>query len=280
MDCFTAFSTKKKVSIVIPSYNESENLKEMIPKLARILEDLSIKGEIIVVNDGSEDETDQVCDEILSRWHRWGYDDSNLSFKVLRHEVNLGKTQALSTGFYNAKGDYLFLLEADMQYNPRDIIRFIPLLDIGYDIVCGWRRHRADPPHRILLSKIQNIIQRIIFGTNINDHNVGFIGYRREVARILFNPNFIKELGLGRAHHRTVLALARYLGFTIDEVPVRHYSRRWGKSKVEGYKAIIETVKAFIKLYITLTFKREKIFSVYSKVIKELGGYGDNLNTS
>ncbi len=237
---------REKISIVIPAYNEAMNLKELIPSLADVLRDLSIIGEIIVVNDGSKDETDDVCEEIINKWHAWGYDDCGIKFRVLRHEKNLGKTQALSTGFYSAEGDYLFLFEADMQYNPRDLIRFLPLLNIGYDIVCGWRRHRADPPHKIILSKVQNIIQRIVFGTNINDHNVGFIGYRREVARILFHPNFIKELGLGRAHHRTVLALARYLGFTIDEVPVRHYSRKWGKSKVEGCKTIIETIKVFI----------------------------------
>lgn len=251
------------ISIVVPAYNEAQNLAILIPIIVKTFKDFSIDGEIIIVDDGSEDETEQVCKEISER-----YRSNGVNIQILRHEKNLGKTRALSTGFQNCNGKYVFLFEADLQYDPRDIMRFIPLLDIGYHIVCGWRRHRADPPHRIMLSKVQNIVQRLIFGTNLNDHNVGFIGYRRWVALTLFDPTFIEELGVGRAYHRIVLALGRCLGFTIDEVPVRHYARKYGKSTIKGIRASIETLKAFIKLYTLLTFKRKKLFHIYNKVRK------------
>lgn len=250
--------------MIVPAYNEADNLKRLVPKILEVFNRYSINGEIILVNDGSTDNTKEICESFAKNWED--------IIKVVNHERNLGKTMAFSSGIYASCGDYCFLFEADLQYDPRDIVKFLPLLDIGYDIVSGWRRHRADPPHRILLSKAQNLLQRLFFGTNLSDHNSGFIGYRRSVALILFNPEFIEEIGLGRSYHRMVLSIARRLGFTIDEVSVRHYPRASGKSYISGWKTTLETAKAFVKLYFLFTFKWKKLLESYHKSKSKLLG--------
>lgn len=245
--------TEPFISIILPAFNEGKNLPPLVDELVETLNRYELDGEIILVNDGSEDNTFSTCEKFASR-----YDN----VIAIHHKSNQGKTMAQATGFRQARGKYVFLLESDRQYDPRDIPRFIPSLELDYDIVNGWRRHRSDTLHRILLSKAYNLLHRFFFGTNIYDHNSGFKAFRREVALKLYKTTLIESLGFKKSYHRVALSLAKNMGFTIDEVPVRHYLRRSGKSYIKSYKTPFETLVAILRLRYLLSFKRAKLTSL------------------
>lgn len=242
--------TEPFISIILPAFNEGKNLPPLVDELVETLNRYELDGEIILVNDGSEDNTFDICEEFASR-----YDN----VIAIHHKTNQGKTMAQAAGFLQARGKYVFLLESDRQYDPRDIPRFIPSLQLDYDIVNGWRRHRSDSLHRILLSKAYNLLHRVVFGVSIYDHNSGFKAFRREVAIKLYDRVLIEELGFGKSYHRIGLSLAKNMGFTIDEVPIRHYKRASGESYINPFKTPLKTLVALLKLRYLLSFKREKL---------------------
>lgn len=242
------------ISVVVPAFNEAENLPTVVSDLLSAFNRYAINGEIILVNDGSKDNTGNICNGLASRYG---------NVITIHHEVNEGKTMAQTTGFSHATGEYVFLFESDRQYDSRDIPRFISSLYLDYDIVNGWRRHRSDKLHRILLSKAYNVLHRFLFGTNIYDHNSGFKAFRTEVALKLYNPTLIESLGFKKSYHRVALSLAKNMGFTIDEVPVRHYPRRSGKSYIKSFKTPFETLMAILRLRYLLSFKRAKLTSLF-----------------
>jgi glycosyltransferase involved in cell wall biosynthesis len=202
------------LSVVIPAYNEEENVPILYEKLKKVLDGLGQDYEIIFVDDGSTDGTYQRLKQLAEK-------DSQL--KVIRFKRNYGQTAAMSAGFEHAKGDVIITLDADLQNDPEDIPLLLEKLKEGYHVVSGWRKDRKDPfLSRKLPSMIANWLISKITGVHLHDYGCTLKAYRAEV---------VKDLELFGDMHRFLPALTKRRGAKITEVVVRHHPRMFGKSK-------------------------------------------------
>ena len=219
------------ISIVVPVFNEEENLPELYSELEKILKKLNKSYEIIFVDDGSTDNSFKVLNEIKKK-------DRNV--KIIKLRRNFGKSTALSIGLKKAQGEIIITLDADLQDNPNEIPKFLKKIDEGYDLVVGWRFKRKDPITKKLPSKIFNWLTSILTGIKIHDFNCCFKAFRKEVAK---NIKIYGEL------HRYIPVLAFWKGYRIAEVKVDHRPRKYGKSKY----GVMRLVSGFLDL-ITVKF--------------------------
>ncbi len=220
------------LSIVIPVFNEAENLHELYDRLTNALTRLKKSYEIIFVDDGSTDSSF----EFLR-----GLARMDPAVRAIRFRRNFGQTAAMSAGFDHARGDVIIPMDADLQNDPIDIGRLLEKLDEGYDIVSGWRADRKDG---FILRRIPSILaNRLIAkmtGVYLHDFGCTLKAYRREV---LENIRLYGEL------HRFIPALAKLIGAEIAEVKVAHHPRTRGKSKY----GISRTIRVILDL-ITIKF--------------------------
>ena len=201
------------ISAVVPAYNEAESLPELNRELVAALERLGREWEIVYIDDGSRDGSDQVIESLAAAEPR---------VRGVSLRRNFGKSAALAIGFRLARGERFATLDADLQDDPAELPVLIEALDGGLDLVSGWKRHRKDPPTKVVPSWFFNTVTSAVVGIRLHDFNCGFKLYRREVAEAL---EVYGEL------HRFLPALAHWRGFKVGEVPVRHRARRFGKSK-------------------------------------------------
>ena len=211
--------TAPDISIVIPFYNEEENvvpvLQETLAVMRNLAETRGWSFEIIGVDDGSEDQT---LDRLLEIFQR------TPELRVLHFGVNYGQTAALSAGFHHARGRWTLSMDGDGQNDPADIPRLLEVLEqTDADVVSGWRKDRKDPwLTRRLPSQTANRLISVITGVYLRDYGCTLKAYRSEV---------LKDLHLYGEMHRFIPALTRWLGARVVELPVRHRPRRRGRSK-------------------------------------------------
>ena len=202
------------LSIVIPIYNEVDNLRPLCQRVHAVLAPLDWSYELVLIDDGSRDGSS----ELLAELHA---EDDTL--KVLRFRRNFGQTAALAAGFEYAHGDVIVSLDGDLQNDPVDIPRLLAKLDEGYDLVNGWRMKRQDPfLSRRLPSQIANKIISLTTRVKLHDYGCTLKAFRRDVA---------KGLKLYGEMHRFIPALAGDMGARIAELPVTHHARKHGTSK-------------------------------------------------
>jgi len=202
------------ISVVIPLYNEEENIEPLYTQLKAALEGVGREYEIIAVDDGS---TDRSFD-VLKRLH-----EGEERLKVIRLRRNFGQTAAFSAGFDYASGDVVITMDADLQNDPADIPKLLKLIEEGYDVVSGWRLHRKDPfLTRRLPSMMANWLISKVTGVHLHDYGCSLKAYRREVVK---NVHLYGDL------HRFIPAIASWMGISVAEVPVHHRARRFGRSK-------------------------------------------------
>jgi len=202
------------LSVVIPAYNEEENVPILYEKLKKVLDGLGQDYEIIFVDDGSTDGTYQRLKQLAEK-------DSRL--KVIRFKRNYGQTAAMFASFEHAKGDVIITLDADLQNDPEDIPPLLEKLEEGYHVVSGWRKDRKDPfLSRRLPSMVANWLISKITGVHLHDYGCTLKAYRAEV---------VKDLELFGDMHRFLPALTKRRGAKITEVVVRHHPRMFGRSK-------------------------------------------------
>jgi len=204
----------KKLSFVIPVYNEDRSLKQLYDEI--IENTLNYDYEIIFVDDGSTDNSYQVM---------LGLAEKDKKVKLLRLRKNFGKAVGLQIGFGHAAGEIIFTLDADLQDDPSEIPNFLEMISKGYDLVTGWKKKRRDPISKKIPSRIFNAVVSSSFHLKLHDYNCGFKAYRKEV---------IQELDIYGEMHRYIPALAKAKGFKIAEIPVKHRPRKFGKSKYGG----------------------------------------------
>ena len=210
----TGPASRPALSVVIPVYNEEENLPLLYQALRDALEGLAEPWEVLLVDDGSEDGSFQVLRELHRRDPR---------LRVVRFRRNFGQTAAFAAGFDLARGKVIITLDADLQNDPRDIPLLLQDLRAGdYDVVSGWRVHRQDNLLRRLPSVVANKLISRVTGVHLHDYGCSLKAYRSEVVK---NVHLYGEL------HRFIPALASWMGVRIHELPVRHHPRRHGKSK-------------------------------------------------
>ncbi len=209
-----AESPPPELSVVVPIYNERDNVAPLHEALSYALAALGMRYEIVLVDDGSRDGTRDVLRSL-------GAVDPHLRVVLFRR--NYGQTAAMAAGFRIARGRTIVSMDGDLQNDPADIGRLVQKLDEGFDVVCGWRRHRQDRvATRLLPSKIANLLIARVTGARIHDTGCSLKAYRSWVVR---------SLHLYSDMHRFLAALGVGLGARITEVPVRHHPRRAGKSK-------------------------------------------------
>lgn len=209
------------ISIVIPVYNEAENVPLLYRKLKDDLSSLDRTYEIIFIDDGSTDDTFAKLKEAQA-------DDDRI--RIIKFRRNFGKAAALNTAFRQVKGEVVITMDGDLQDDSAEIPKFLDKIDEGYDLVSGWKYPRNDPITKTAPSKVFNKLTCWMTGVNLHDFNCGFKAYKREVTDAL---HLYGEL------HRYTPVLANYYGFNIAEVTVRHHPREFGKSKY-GAKRVIK----------------------------------------
>ena len=219
------------ISIVIPIYNEEENVQILHEKLREVLNPLKEDYEILFIDDGSTDRTLSLLEEIQAM-------DKKVIVLSLRR--NFGQTAAFAAGFDFARGDVIITMDGDLQNDPADIPKLLELIKDN-DLVSGWRKKRRDPFFtRRLPSKIANWLISKVTGVKLHDYGCSLKAYRRDV---------IKNLKLYGEMHRFIPAVASWYGVRVAEVETVHHPRMRGKSKY----GISRTIKVVLDL-ITVKF--------------------------
>lgn len=230
--------SKIDLSMVIPVYNEADNLRPLYAELSQVLEGLGGRWEIIFINDGSNDGSEVVLKELAL---------NDLNVKVIHFRRNYGQTAAMAAGFELAQGEVVVTLDADLQNDPRDIPRLLEKMAEGYDLVSGWRANRQDHAlSRRLPSKIANRIIAKLTNVRLHDYGCTLKAYKRGV---------IKNIRLYGEMHRFIPALANFLGIAVTEIPVNHRPRIHGSTKyglARTYRVILDLINVrFLMDYFT-----------------------------
>lgn len=201
------------LSILIPIYNEEQNIPILFSELEKVFETIKKRVEVIFIDDGSNDNSFDQLQKLKGK--------NNL--KIIKFKRNFGQTAALSAGFAYATGEIIITMDADLQNDPRDIPLLLNKIEDGYDIVSGWRRNRKDSFFlRRAPSFFANYIISRCTGVYLHDYGCTLKAYKKEL---------VKKLNLYGELHRFIPALLSWSGASIKEVEVRHHPRKYGKSK-------------------------------------------------
>jgi len=223
---------KMKISIVIPAYNEEKNIERLLRDVYTVFRKNKYSGDIVVVNDCSTDKTLEICTKLKK-------EIKNL--KIVTHGKRSGKTAAVLSGLKIVKTKYMIMIDADYQYDPKDIPKIAKKLN-DYKLVSGRRIERKDPFRRLFFSYFFNLIIKKLFGIKIHDINCGLKGYLTDMLRNIefkFSGFFIDTELLAKIHKK---------GIDVTEVKIRHYHRKHNASKINCIKLGIDTSINAIKL--------------------------------
>jgi len=204
------------ISVVIPLYNEAESLPELAAWIRRVMDDHRFSYEIILVDDGSTDDSWMVIE---------GLKAINPKISAVKFRRNYGKSAALNVGFAAAQGDVVITMDADLQDSPDEIPELYRRISQGgFDLVSGWKQKRHDPPSKTIPTKLFNSVTRNMSGIhNLHDFNCGLKAYRKEV---------VKSIEVYGEMHRYIPVIAKWAGFRrIDEQVVQHFPRKYGTTK-------------------------------------------------
>ena len=209
------------LSVVIPVYNEEENLRELAERLMRTLTTMGRPFEIILVDDGSSDRSWEILTEL--------HDQYPQNLRGLQFNRNFGQHQAIFAGFQAARGQVMITLDADLQNPPEEIPRLVAKLEEGYDTVGGWRENRRDSLFRKLPSHLVNVVMSKVTGVKLRDYGCMLRAYRREV---------IDSINQCHESSSFIPALANLYSHRVAEIPVGHAERERGKSKYSLIKLL------------------------------------------
>jgi hypothetical protein len=224
-----AQSAAQSLSVIFPAFNEEENIRAVVEDACRIISKFAPVFEIIVVNDGSEDRTGEICDDLALEFP---------DVRVVHHTRNRGYGAALKTGIERARYDVIFFTDSDGQFDLREVAKLLEQTD-AYDIVAGYRARRHDPPHRLLFAWGWNILVRRVLGVKTRDIDCAFKAFKRHVF------DSIQIHSAGAMVNAEIFAQAYAFGMTVKEVPVSHFPRRHGEPTGDNVAVIS---KAFREL--------------------------------
>lgn len=244
----------RRISVIIPLYNEKDSLEELHRGIAEVLERMAALAEIIYVNDGSTDGSEEVLKELQQQDPR---------IKIIRFRRNFGKSSALSAGFREARYEVIVTMDADLQDLPSEMHKLVEKLEEGSDLVSGWKRDRKDPLGKRWPSKLYNFVTSVLTGVPLHDMNCGFKAYRRKV---------VEEIQVYGEMHRYIPVLASYRGFVVSEVPVVHQKRRFGRSKY-GVARFVSGFFDLLTVIMLTRYNRKPLhaFGVFGLVLLALG---------
>ncbi len=200
------------ISVVVPVYNEEENLPVLIPQIADVLKPMGKTYEMIFVDDGSKDQSRRILKEMAVQYPQ---------IRVLGFKKNCGETAAGAAGIKEARGGIVITIDADLQNDPKDIPKMLDYLK-EYDMVTGWRQKREDSWVKRITSKIANGFRNRLSGEEIQDSGCTFRAYKREC---------LQEIKLYKGMHRFIPTLVKMEGYRVIEIPIAHHPRQFGVSK-------------------------------------------------
>ena len=236
--------TKIEISVVVPLYNEERNLRVFFTELKNALVEYGKPFEIIFVNDGSTDNSQDVLLNIAKQ---------NRNIKIISLRKNAGKARALEQGFKLTNGEKVAILDSDLQYDPRDLATLADHIDKGCDVVSGKRVSRADSRDVVLTSRIFRMIVKKLSGLNFEDY---FSGIK------IFKSSVLDYLEAYGDLNRIFTVYAFRAGYKIIEVPVRHRPREHGSSKYNFLDRLKLAIQDLIVLFYIVTIKKEKLYRI------------------
>ncbi len=238
----TSLKPEWDLSVVIPLFNEEDNVRPLYEAIDKVLRPMGNHYEIIFIDDGSTDETFPRLRAIA---------ESDPAVKVIKFRTNCGQSAATDAGFELARGKIIIVMDGDLQNDPKDIPKLLDKMAEGYDLVSGWRKNRKD---KLLLRKVPSkIANRIICSvTKVDLHDTGCAlkAYRREV---------VKRINLYGELHRFLPALARVEGARITEIPVNHHARKFGRSKY-GITRTFKVIMDLLSLNLFIKYLKKPIY--------------------
>jgi dolichol-phosphate mannosyltransferase len=241
-------AVRPRISMLVPIYNERENIPLLLADLFRVLDQLGFTFEVIAVDDGSRDGSLAALK---------AFAEQRRELKVISFRRNYGQTAAIMAAIDHADGDVLISIDADLQNDPADIPALLAKLDEGFDVVSGWRKNRKDAAiRRNLVSRVANRLVSRISGVHLNDYGCTLKAYRRDV---------IKGVRLYGEMHRFIPIYASWLGATVTEIPVNHHARRFGSSKY----GLERVAKVLLDLLVVTFLDRYFVKPIYL-----FGGFG------
>jgi glycosyltransferase involved in cell wall biosynthesis len=224
--------SKPSVTVIVPAFNEVENVAPLLAELAaKLPEDY----EVVIVDDGS---TDGTYDTAVAAQSQYPF------LSTCRHRTNLGKTAAIMTGVEQARGEFVSIFDADLQFRPEDVVAQVEKLREGWDVVTGRKQGRYE---KQLVSSIYNGLARMMFGITVHDINA-LKTFRREV---------LEGVSLRKDWHRYIVPLAASRGFRITEIPVELRPRKFGAAKYSGRARILIGLFDLVAVAFQLTFMRK-----------------------
>lgn len=203
------------LSVIVPLFNEEESLPELCNWIESVANNNNFSYEIILVDDGSTDESWNVIEKLSS---------NNSAVKGIRFQRNYGKSAALNEGFIACKGNVIITMDADLQDSPDEIPELYKMIiEDGFDIVSGWKAKRYDPITKTLPTKLFNAVTRSVSNIKLHDFNCGLKAYKKRV---------VKSIEVYGEMHRYIPVIAKWAGFKkIGEKVVSHQERKYGKTK-------------------------------------------------
>lgn len=219
------------ISFIILAYNDAPSLRALTERLDLVLSKCCSQYEIIIVDDGSKDQTQDVCKGLTASFPK---------LKILRHAVNLGVGAGFSSGVHSAQFEWIGYTDGDAQYDPNDILIFQRHLNSA-DVISGIREHRADRFYRKWVSKFYNTLLNILFGLELKDVNSALKIYRNDALRRAF-----PLLSKGPFYDAEVLLKIRAAGYRILEVPIHHLPREWGTPGGISFSSIKNTIHSMM----------------------------------
>ncbi len=229
------------LSVVIPLFNEAENIENLYLELSAVLDNLGKSSEMVFIDDGSVDKSLLLLEKLQEKDKR---------IVIISFRKNFGQTAAMSAGFDHAAGEIIITMDADLQNDPRDIPAMLEKVEQGYDVVCGWRFDRKDAfINRRLPSMIANKIISGITGVKLHDYGCTLKAFRKEIT---------KNIKLYGEMHRFIPAIASGMGTAIAEVKVNHRARQFGISKY-GISRTIRVVLDLITVKFLLSYSTRPI---------------------
>lgn len=215
------------LSVFFPAYNDEKTIGSLVEKAFKILPDLAERYEVIVVNDGSLDQTTAVLEESAIKFTK---------LRIVTHHQNRGYGGALKSGFRAARGDFVFYTDGDGQYNVNELPKLVEKMDSKVDLVNGYKIERQDSALRIILGNLYALWVRILLGIRFADVDCDFRLFRR---RILKQITLTRDSGAICAE---ILAKIQKAQGVIASVPIHHYPRRFGQSQFFRIDRILKTL--------------------------------------
>lgn len=236
------------ISLVTPVYNEEKNIGVLLEEAVEIFQKNNIEAEVIVVNDGSTDNTKRICEELSKRYK---------IIKLINHEVNKGYAQGVSTGITHAKNDFIILVDSDGQFDVNDVTSFLKKHDeTGAEVIFGYRKNRKGTFLRKLISFNMTKISNILFGMNFKDTQSAFQFIKSDILKNISieSPSFQVPT--------EIKIKISSLGHDFEQIPITHRERKGGKASFKALRIIPPTIWFLLCLKWRMTFSKGSVTNV------------------